>query len=31
MGIVELAEMTKSGSKYGACKIRSGHEKNPLP
>jgi hypothetical protein len=30
-GLIDLAEMTKSGSKYGAGKIRTRDEENPLP
>jgi len=30
-GLIDLTEMAKSGSKYGACKICPGHEENPLP
>ena len=30
-GLIDLAEMAKSGSEYGAAKIRPGHEENTLP
>ena len=30
-GLIDFTEMTKSGSKYGACHICPGHEENPLP
>ncbi len=30
-GLIDFAEMTKSGSKYGACHICPGHEDNTLP
>src|SRR5208282_2570624 len=30
-GPIDIAEMTKSGSEYGAAEIRAGHKENPPP
>ena len=30
-GLIYFTEMTKSGSKYGACQICPGHKENTLP